>query len=91
MCQFKKYIVDSEKTRKRKSARLDSQARTPIVTTDKTTLRVVFDFEDGRKEYKEVTYNDAVEENKERSNRVGHCTNFPKQVLSFNFRREDKL
>ena len=84
---LKKYIVDSGKTRKRKSAILDSQARTPTVTTDKTTLRVVFDFEDGREEYKEVTYDDAVEEDKERSNRVGHRTNFPKQVLSFNFRK----
>ena len=89
MCQFKKNIVDSEKTtRKRKSARLDSEARTPIVTTAKTTLqRVVFDFEDGREEYKEVTYDDAVEEDKERLNQVGHRTNFPKQVLSFNFRK----
>ena len=71
----------------RRSVQLNPQTRTPIAVTDDTTLRVWFDFEDGREEYKEVTYDDALEEEKERSNRVGYCTNFPKQVLSFNFRK----
>ena len=51
----------------RRSVRLDSQTTTPIAVTHNTALRVVFDFEDGREEYKEVTYDDEVEENKERS------------------------
>ena len=85
MCQFKKYIETSQKTRKRKrkSAGLDPQGRTPIVITDKTTLQVVFNFEDGQEEYKEVTFNDELETFNERFSRVGHPTNFTKQVLSY--------
>ena len=71
----------------RSSVRLNPQTRTPIDYTDNTSLRVVFDFEHGQEEYKEVTYDDALEEHRDRFNRVGHCTNFSKQVLSFNFRK----
>ena len=62
----------------RRSVQLNPPTRTPIAVTNDTTLRVWFDFEDGREEYNEVTYDDALEEEKERSNRVGHHTNFPK-------------
>ena len=36
----------------RRSGRLNPQTRTPIAVTDDTALRVWFDFEDGREEYK---------------------------------------
>ena len=52
---YKNRITDSVEARRRSSVRLNPQARTPTVITDKTTLQVVFDFEDGQEEYKEVT------------------------------------
>ena len=64
MCQFKKYIVDSAKSRKRRSGWLNLKVRTPIVITDKSSLRVVFDFDNGQEEYKEVTYDDELEKTK---------------------------
>ena len=87
MCQFKKYIVDSVKSRKRRSGRLNPKVRTPIVITDKTSLRVVLDFDDGQEEYKEVMYNDELEDSKERFSRIEHRANFPKPVLMYNFRK----
>ena len=83
---YKDRIIDSVEARRRSSVQLNPQARTPIVITDKTTIRLVFDFEDGQEEYKEVTYNDELEAFNERFSRVGHRTNFPKQVLSYKFR-----
>ena len=71
----------------RSSVRLNPQTRTPIDITDKTTLRVVFVFDDGQEDYKEVTYNDKLEYNKETFSQVGYCTNFLKQVLSHKFRK----
>ena len=71
----------------RRSVRLNSQTRTPIRDNADTALQVSFDFGDVREEHNEATYDDALEEEKERLNRVGHHTNFPKEVLSFKFRK----
>ena len=84
---YKDRVIDTVDARRRSNVSLNPQARTPIVITDKTTLRVVFDFDDGQEEYKEVMYDDELEDNKERFSRVGHHTNFPKQVLSYKFRK----
>ena len=63
---YKQRIIDAVDTRRKSSVQLNPQARIPIVITDKTTLRVVFDFDNGQEEYKEVTYDDELEEDKDR-------------------------
>ena len=84
---LKKKIVDAVDARKRTSGQLNPEARTPIVITDKTSLQVVFNFDNRQEEYKEVTYNDELEDDKERFSRIGYCTSLPKQVLMYKPRK----
>ena len=63
---FKQKIIDAVDARKRTSDQIHPEVRTPIVVKDKTSLRVVFDFDNGQEEYKEVTYNDELEDDKEK-------------------------
>ena len=57
---YKDRITDSVEARRRSSVQLNLQARTPIVINDKTTLRVVFDFDDGQEESKKIKYDDEL-------------------------------
>ena len=59
---YKDKIQKAVEASPRRSGRLNPQTRTPIALTNNTALRVWFDLEDGREEYNEVTYDDALEE-----------------------------
>ena len=84
---FWEKIVDVADVRKSTSDQLNPEARIPIVITDKTSLRVVFNFDNRQEEYKKVTYNDELEDDKERFSRIWYSTTFPKQVLMYKFRK----
>ena len=63
---YKDTIIDAVDTRNRRSDQLNVAVRTPIDITDKTSLRVVFNFDNRQEEYKEITYDDELEEDKDR-------------------------
>ena len=99
MCQFKKYIVDSGKTRKRKSDQLNPEATTPTNLDTINRLTAVFKDEDlGVQEENHIfpndtptMFDDAAEEVRveaeKTKTRTGHRGKFPQDILDFGYKK----
>ena len=99
MCQFKKNIETSQKTRKRKSDRLNPEATTPTNLDTINRLTAVFEDEDlGLQKENHIFPNDtptifdnAAEEvrveAKKKKTRTGHCRKFPQNLLDFGYKK----
>ena len=97
MCQFKKYIINFEKTRKRKSARLDPVVTTPTNLDTMNRLTAVFEDKDLRVQEENHIFpndtttmiDDATEEvrveTEKNKTRTGHRQKFPEDILKFRF------
>ena len=96
---LKKYIIDLEKTRKRKSARLDPEATTPTNLDTMNQLTAVFKDKDlGVQEENHIFLNDTTTmfddaaeevrvEAEKNTTRTGHCRNFPQDILKFGYNK----
>ena len=98
MCQLKKYILTSQKSRKRKSDRLNPEATTTTNVDTINRFTAVFEDKDaGVLEENHVFPNDTtttnaaeevrveVEKNK---NQTGHRQKFPEDILKFRFMKQ---
>ena len=95
MCQLKNNILTSQKTRKRKSDRLDPEATTPTNLEAMNQLTAVFEDKDlGVQEESHIFPNDTTEmfddaveevtvEEEKNKTRIGHRQAFTQKILDF--------
>ena len=99
MCQFKKNIETSQKTRKRKSDRLNPEATTPTDLDTLNLLTAVFEDKNlGVQEENHIfpndtttMFDDAAEnvrvEGEKNKTRTGHRIKFPVDILKFGYNK----